>query len=333
MIHSLPEIAHPDRVEDPPGVGYARRMKRFVISLGVVLTLAACGGGSSDEPLAQAGDGCDGRSTPEERFTCRMARLARQGLPGATVDEVGPLSLEVTPEAGGGLRSNLDNLWADCRVDPAMCATNAQRVVSSVREALASADTPLDRATVRAQIKPAAWVGGMSAALRERGATDEEIRAHQPLSRPFQPGLSVVYVEDRPDSMRILGASDLEALGVDLDALHLLALANLRDACRDFRHEPVASGSRVMTLTAGDSYESSRLLLPELWQPIADEVEGELVVSAPSRDRVFFTGDARSEDLAELRRLAREHATTDGHPLVADLLRRTADGWVVVSAP
>jgi uncharacterized protein YtpQ (UPF0354 family) len=311
---------------------YARRMKRCAVTLVCAFLFSGCSRCTRDEPLGRPLDACSGRTSAEDRFTCRTAALVAEALPELTVSEVGTLSLQVTADEDRSMRANLDNLWAECSVSPESCVTNVDRVVSAVRETFASMDAPVERANVRAVIKPTAWVEDFTAQLRAQGVSEADGRDAQPLHRTFLTGLVIVYVEDRPDSMRMMVAADRAALGLDADALHELALANLRTACADFAHAPLAPGARVMRLTAGDSYESSRLLLPELWRPIASGLGGELVVAAPSRDRVLFaTGSA--DDLAELRRLAAEGVAADPHPLTATLLRWTEDGWVELAAP
>ncbi|MCA9574843.1 MAG: DUF1444 family protein [Polyangiales bacterium] len=293
--------------------------------------LIGCDGCSPTEPLAQEGDGCTSREDEAARFTCRVAPLVHASLPEATVSEAGPLSFDIVFEDGQRMRANLDNLWAECGARPDTCESNAQRWVSGISESIAAWNAAVDPARVRAVLKPDAWFAALEAESRAMPAPDGTSPRPELPTTPFQPGVRVAYVEDRSDSMRVLTSDDLADLQLDVPSLHALALANLRAACADFGFAPVEDGSRVMTLRAGDSYEASRLLLLDAWAPIAQQVEGQLLVAAPSRDHVLFTGDARADDVAALRRLAQAHAASDGHGIDPMLLRWSAGGWTPVS--
>lgn len=84
------------------------------------------------------------------------------------------------------------------------------------------------------------------------------------------------------------------------------------------------TASDIRVIHEGDSYEASRLILHHRWAAIAAQVRGDLLVAAPSRDFVYFTGSR--EDVAGLRALARA-SDQQGHPLTSTLLRWTPSGW------
>ena len=45
-------------------------------------------------------------------------------------------------------------------------------------------------------------------------------------------------------------------------------------------------------LTAGGNYEATLILLPEVWESVAEMVSGQIVAAVPARDVLYFTGDA-----------------------------------------
>ncbi|MEP7010507.1 MAG: DUF1444 family protein [Acidobacteriota bacterium] len=151
-----------------------------------------------------------------------------------------------------------------------------------------------------------------------------------PVARPFVGDLWKVYVFDRPDNIVGVHKGDLAKLKITEEELDTLALANLEAAITDFPHEPIEEGSPIHVIHAGDNYEASRLLLHHRWRALAQEVKGELLVSAPSRDFVFFVGSRSDRSvLAHFRRKMQEVLSLESYPLSAQVLRWTPEKWVV----
>ncbi len=140
----------------------------------------------------------------------------------------------------------------------------------------------LHRENVFATLKDRAWLD----ATRKSGV--------KPVVRPFAGDLWEVYVFDLPDAMRVVDADDLPALKLDPAQLDALAMDNLSRRLASFPHEPVEPGSPVQVLHAGDSYEASRLLLHDRWPALKGSVKGDLLVSAPSRDYIYFIGSGET---------------------------------------
>ena len=121
-----------------------------------------------------------------------------------------------------------------------------------------------------------------------------------PVVNPLAADLDVLYAYDLGPCFQILSARGLAALGLTLEELHQAALENLRALNLDIQaHGDELSG----VIIAGGNYEASLILLPELWDKIESVVKGNLVVSVPARDMVLFAGDAKQENLAQLRRI------------------------------
>ena len=115
-------------------------------------------------------------------------------------------------------------------------------------------------------------------------------------------------------------------------ALRALALHNLRKAGSALAPEAVEQPAGVYMLATGDSYDAARLLLPELWAPLAKQVDGRLVVVAPTRDVVFATGSKNAAGLAGLRRVAEGLVGTEAYPLSTQLLQWSPSGWTAFKA-
>jgi hypothetical protein len=273
---------------------------------------------ASREPLER--EYCAG-DDPATVFTCDVGARIRQLVDGAVIRERSAFTIVIeTPDGEGLMQANLDNLWHGCRARPDDCEQAKSYYAAMAAETVISLGTPVpvERARVRAILKNEAWVTEMRAASSGHGAV---------LSRPFVADIAIVYVLDMPNSVRALTPGDLRALGVDEGELHEIAMQNLTAALPDVPHSPIEAGSTIHAVSAGDSYEASRLLLHDHWRVIAAEVDGDLVAAAPSRDVVLFAGAGRADDLDTVRTLAAEMVAREPYPVSGTLLRWTAAGW------
>lgn len=258
----------------------------------------------------------------EDTFTERVAAEARQqpGLRGTRMVE----RFKVTLTRGDGTEYQmyLDNLWRDCEQRPDACDESIARAVRAGGEGQGTDDSFSRKENVRAVLKDSQWLAGAQRAFQVQAMSPEKAKEREIVRRAFAADLSVVYVFDLPDGMRIINRGDMA--GLKLDEAGLDALANLEAALPALQFDRVKTGSDIRVIHEGDSYEASRLILHRRWAAIASQVKGDLVVAAPSRDFVYFTGS--QEDVAGLRALARG-SDAQGHALTSALLRWTPSGW------
>lgn len=145
-----------------------------------------------------------------------------------------------------------------------------------------------------------------------------------PVDRPFVADLVVMYAFDVGTHYEIVANRDLKRLGISKDELHDRAIQNLRSLRLEVRAH---QGARIMMLTAGGNYEATLLLLPEVWESVAQMVAGQVVVSVPARDVVYVTGDATPENLSELRQWTSKMLEQADKPLSRAFIRRGGAGW------
>jgi len=271
--------------------------------------------------LLLAGVACRAR---EDAFTERVADEARRqpGLRGARVVE--RFKVTLTRSDGTEYQMYLDNLWLDCAQRPDACDDSIARAVRAGGEGQGTDDSFSKKENVRAVLKDPQWLAGAQRAFQEKATSPEKAKESEIVRRPFAAGLSVVYVFDLPDGMRIVNRGDMAQLKLDEAGLDALAVANLEAALPALQFDRVKTGSDIRVIHEGDSYEASRLILHHRWAAIGAQVKGDLLVAAPSRDFVYFTGSR--EDVAGLRALARG-SDEQGHALTSTLLRWTPAGW------
>ncbi len=255
-----------------------------------------------------------------EALTCVVAEGLRRGLPQMSVSwEPGTIALTRTD--GPTARVSLDNLlvaMAQAGSEEAALSVLEHFVASTV-EAVAAGERTVDRAEVRAVLKPLAWVRALPA------------EAPAPLTRPFGGELVVVYVRDLPRSLRLLDADDARALGLDDASLDGLARANLRAG---FPPEPqlvpfAGLGAPLLRVDAGDGYAASRLLLPRHFATLAREAGG-LHAAVPTRDLMLLArGDVRGAREA-LRIEAEQRFSAGPYPVSPRVWRWTPSGFLPV---
>jgi len=261
----------------------------------------------------------------EAAFTRQVAERMRAAHPEAKVAITAPLTIEVATK-DGTLTFSLDNLWRMCEKGSEECEGAIERTLRSLAQGQAFDKAAVAAANVRAVLKDRGWIES-AAQLALKGPKDKA-ESNTIVSRPFAADIWIAYVFDLPDGMRMLTRGDLAQLGLDEDRLHALALANLEEALTDIPHEPLGDGSSVRVVKAGDSYEASRILLHGRWAALARAVKGELLVAAPARDAVLFTGSR--EDVAMLRYMSERLAAQQDHPISTTILRWTPKGWEVL---
>jgi hypothetical protein len=263
------------------------------------------------------------RHRAEDAFSERVAARARRQPGVRTVRVTDRFQLTIAPAKGEDVRMYLDNLWLDCQSRPEACDDSIERALR-LHGGQMFDDAFVKGETVRAVLKDRLWMENVDKVMKAAHKSGDKDADNALVSRPFVADLSVVYVFDLPDGMRMISHGDLTKLKLDVDGLHKLAVANLETNLPPLSSEPIDAGATVHVVHVGDSYEASRLILHDRWAEVAKQVKGDLIVSAPSRDFVYFTGSR--EDLAGLRALAAQSAD-QGHALTATLLRWTAQGW------
>jgi uncharacterized protein YtpQ (UPF0354 family) len=160
---------------------------------------------------------------------------------------------------------------------------------------------PADMAAVQAsRIVPVMWPKG---AARSDTVSD-----------PLNDELVIVYVEDTGKDMRFLMPQDLERAGVKREELRALAVANLKKVMPS---PNLHKGDQYSMITAGNNYESSLLLTPQILAE--SKVEGDVVVAVPARNLLFITGTKTPGGIEKLRELAARAMRESPHRLTETL--------------
>ncbi len=168
---------------------------------------------------------------------------------------------------------------------PSSRQQTAKRYVLSIRDVLEGrAQVPatfeaakrqlLPEVTTRTQVELMNWHS------REQGTNASMVAC-----RPLAEHLAIAVAYDLPESRATLDQRTFSSWGVTFDEALAVALDNLR-----LRTSPkfVLVSPGVYTADWGDSYDLSRLLMPELFSQL--KLKGAPVVGVPNRDTLLVTG-------------------------------------------
>jgi len=152
----------------------------------------------------------------------------------------------------------------------------------------------LDHSRIIPVVKTRKWLDDIHEEARARGSAQEE------LTEPFSDDLVVAYAEDSARTFRYLTTGEYAGNRAEL---RTLAVTNLLRVLPDL--EVRIFNPHVTSVSVGDDYTSSLLLVDDIWTSGRLKVKGDIVVAIPARDVILVTG-SRSGTLKNFRALAEE---------------------------
>lgn len=223
-------------------------------------------------------------------------------------EEADVLHYELT--SGMKMTAFMQNAWLQCEQGDEPRSVILDRYLAALE--ISVSPTPATRDQVVAIIKDANYVSFL-----QNGKTAPPLH--------LAGDLWVVYAVDLPEATQGLRLEIMDALALQVPDLHSLALRNLRQLLP--KVEYIGDGPWFM-VSAGPDYSASLLLLDEVWDEMAERVDGDVVAVAPSRDIVLCTGSKSQDGLQAIRRHARQAVENGHHVISSTLLRRTEGRWV-----
>ena len=110
---------------------------------------------------------------------------------------------------------------------------------------------------------------------------------------PYNSELFIFYVIDKGHSTQSLSLSDFESLEISIDKLREIAVANL---LHNIKIEAVSNGN-LTYLSVDDYYESSLILVEDIWTKENFSAQGDIVIAIPSYGTLFVTGSEYTKGL------------------------------------
>ncbi len=233
-------------------------------------------------------------------FTEAAAAAAKAAIPSATVKVNADLQLQTRSASGETTSTDLRNAYEVYLRDPNNLDNVIRRYIGVLVETvrLGGAKPVVDRSRIVPVLKSTRWVEGLR---RSQNSANE---APELLTEPFNSELTIVYAEDRPESLRYLTTRD--DVG-DRAKLRDESIINLGHLLPKIEMEAGTNGNYL--IHAGGTYEASLLLVDALWSGGQIKVDGEIVAGVPARDVLLLTGSRNAASVEHLRELAVKLAT------------------------
>ena len=288
------------------GFGRARCMNSGRrLAAGLVSVLAVGGAGHAQDMPSDA----DG-------FTAAIARLYREHAPDLETRIVGPLELAVK-SASGVEKVYLNAIFSACARNRDSCAMIVARQVEAMNGGLVARSAPA-LSEIRITVRPSAYVDEL-VALRPAG---EEV-----VAEPLVDDLWMLGVRDEPTTIATLSRGDLDALKLSADQALELGKRNLEGTVRRLIAEAVERGVVGVNRFQGNEYTASLLAFPELWRPLAEKFDGQLLVAAPASDIVLLADGRQPASQAEMLTAVAQATARAERPVSPVVFEWTPTGW------
>ena len=157
----------------------------------------------------------------------------------------------------------------------------------------ASLPITIDRSRVLPILKTRKWLADIQASSMQGSNI-------MPLAHDYNDELVVLYALDDPDHLTYISTEDYERAGMTRRELKTVAIENLKNLLP----RPVIRANPLFSIIiAGKKYESSLLLLDDLWKGLAP-TKDEVIVAIPNRNMLLFTDSGNQKGIVALRKQA-----------------------------
>ncbi len=223
---------------------------------------------------------------------------------------------------------DLDNLAAECRGGAATCDAAIANAVANLH--VAEGEHPVTTDKLVITLKTTDWFAQTDKMIRDK--FPDKYEDNKLASQPVVGELVAVLGVDRPTGIEMVSGAQLRALGLDPAAAFATARGNLKTT-----HPKLAlvkmEDTPVFTNNDDDDYIAATIVLPELWQPYAAQVKGDLLVAVPARNRVFATGTEEPGAVEGIGKIAALAFQSEPHALTGTILKWSSTGWTVHALP
>jgi len=251
-------------------------------------------------------------------FTKYVSLSFAGALPGRSVTVTGPLAISIDGAGLPGRQEDLHNIYGFCLRNAEQCDQAVASHVTQMTQSFAAADMPADRSSLRALVRTSAYVEAARRVLAGKG---------EPIAAPLVGDLWVICGLDLPTAIKVLRPADLAELGLSRDQALTACRENVAAALRPLDSVLQNIGTNGVGTILGDPYESSRLLQPESWAPVAARAGGTLIVSVPANDAVLYAYADDKAIIESMQTLGRLVAAKANRPLSSAVFRWTPAGW------
>ncbi len=240
----------------------------------------------------------------------------------ASFQTVDPGHIVVTTASGAEVDLFLDNLMARLDLPPKEREAELAAYEATIADALVSDRAPEpDPANILPIVRHQDFLDASLAGLPPDAKDDE-----RPLLRDFPGDAGVILAYDTPNGIAVMSKISMGIDGLTDDEAYAFAVSNFAAFAASFTW--VEDGGLRFAELDGE-YESSIMLLPDVWTALEAELGGPVAAAIPTRG-VLAVGRADSaETIAALRALI-EDAALDPYSVSEDVFVRRDGGWAVL---
>ncbi len=250
------------------------------------------------------------RACGRDEFFLLYLRLLQERMPTATLTMLSDSVIGMVDENGKEATVYMDNVWS------VYMRGHVDR-----RELL---DRYVRHSMILTQEMPAPALEDIVAMIKDTEFQRVFKADNLPMSAHLCGDLWIVYAIDRPESMATLSRSKMLAAGLNEEDLLALSLGNLQ------RILPAAERHGQgpwFLLAAGGDYTASLLLFDDLWDSLAEDVDGDIVAVVPARDTLLYTGSNSAAGLAAIRDRAQRIVARGDNVISETLIQRRGGKW------
>jgi len=273
-------------------------MNRIRKLLGAVAASALCAGCAESTILS------------ERDFTGEFADALTVSAPEFSVEIVQDLELHITAPSGNESTQFLNNVYISYESDPDAKDELIREFVAAAIATTEPRTKDVDKSRIVPVIKDRAWLDEIRQSLLTRDSEEPPEQVWE----DYNQDLVIVYVEDSAKTMRYFSPGLLEAAQIDRKDLRSLACKNLLTILPPI---DVVGSDGFYHIKADGFYDASLLLFRFVWHDPRLAVEGEMVISIPTRDLLMVTGSQRPDHLAAMKQIAEEGVEKGPYSLTA----------------
>lgn len=245
----------------------------------------------------------------KQEFRDWVCEVIRERIPDLVLEPTGELTLRMridTPTGAMEGSSHLNRFYDELQRSPHKLDEVMNRLVRSIRSSL---NYTLDLEVVIPVIKSADWLQAQPALARSFVWTE-----------PYNSDLTLTYAQYREGLMY----GFMEHCALTRDEMLDIAMNNLRRMSPQVK---IIGAAGFYTMTAGNMWNSSLMLLDELREHAALELRGSPVMSVPDRDSFHVVDDHFALAVFQLGIATTTDYRRQPYPLCPRLFTWQGNGW------
>jgi uncharacterized protein YtpQ (UPF0354 family) len=206
---------------------------------------------------------------------------------------------------GKDVRISVDNAYREYQAEPDSLQEILHRYILVSSEIF----NPKEKISVDRIIpiiKPVEYLNDLKNLAKNMGATKD----FEGVYEKYNEQLIIVYAEDTKSSLSYLTQDDLTTLSINQDSLRMVATKNLDRLLTNIQRQ---GDDGTYMLTAGGNYETSMILLNNIFTKESLPVNGDFVVAIPNRDMLLITGSNDKTGIQKIKEISTKTFQTGDH--------------------